>query len=99
MTTIFYPDWKVVNKFRLNKDYKLDISINHNRISVESFTLLNRSKSIVMKSYHVDDRNVGSLHDNVTHIMLENSKSSFLINVDTKITAIVSKIEAVDEYK
>jgi hypothetical protein len=96
---MFYPDWKVENKFKLHKNYKVEIYHNNDYINFHEIVLMKKSKMLLGKSYSIDcGRNI-TLCDNVTHILFSNSDASMCLLVDDDISVTVSRTDMIQAYK
>lgn len=95
---MFYPDWKVTNKFRLYKNYKVEMYHQKNYISFDRIILMKKSKVIMSKSYAIDgERNI-TLCDNVTHILFTNENASMCLAVDDDVSVTVSRTDIIENY-
>lgn len=96
---MFYPDWKVENKFRLHKNYKVELFHKKNYINFDRIILMKKSKMLLGKSYSLDsDRNI-TLCDNVSHILFMTEDASMCLSIDDEISVTVSRTDIFKEYK
>lgn len=97
---IFYPDWKLPNTLRVYKTYKLEIFHKLDYISCTEIVLMGKVRPLMSKSYSIDKQNgTVILCDNVIKVQFKTDAALITLNVDDNITAIISRIEFIQECK